>query len=111
MWVVETPAGYSTHRNKGAADAEADALTYELTEDDVQYFLDGLTDEEVSGRWVGVAIEYLRAMNVSRARVSSIPPYIIYDVAGLKAALGIDGWVAFLTLLGMEYKVEELTVY
>lgn len=111
MWVVETPSGYSTHRNKGAADAEADALTYQLTEDDVHYFLDGLTEEETTSRWMGIAVEYLRTMNASRARVSNSPPYVIYDVSGLKAALGRDGWVAFLTLLGMEYKVEELTVY
>ena len=111
MWVVETPSGYSTHRSKGAADAEADALTHSLTEDDVHYFLDELSDEEANGRWMGIAVEYLRTMNVSRARVSNSPPYVIYDVTGLKSALGRDGWVAFLTLLGMEYKVEELTVY
>lgn len=111
MWVVETPTGYSTHRSKRAADEEADALTYKLTEDDVHYFLDELTDEEAASRWMSMAVEYLRTMGVSRARVSNSPPYIIYDVSGLKAALGREGWVAFLTLLGMEYKVEELTVY
>lgn len=109
MWVVKTPDGYKLYKDEQAARAIADEQLYAWTEEDVQSYLDELSDDQTNTYWMGTAASYLEDRGLATDRVSHYYSHSVYDVSGLKDLLCKKGWIEFLTLLQLEYRVLEVT--
>ncbi len=97
---------YDTQKEAMGAAREA---TYELDEE----YVDCALDETSPFSWcMGEAKAYLESRGLLEGRLSGPTtgdPYSIYSASGLKSALGEQGWVEFLTLLGLDYRVSPVT--
>jgi hypothetical protein len=107
MWLCNNHV-YDTHKEAIAA---ANKVTYSKKEEDVQFILDEYIISPYSYH-MGEAIAYLESRGLLEGRLSGPTtgdPYSIYSVSGLKAALGEQGWVEFLTILELNCKVSAVT--
>lgn len=109
MWVVNTPDGYKLYRDEQAATDIANEQLYSWTEEDVQNYLDELSDDQRCTVWMGTAASYLEDRYLATDRVGSYYTIGVYDVTGLKDILCKKGWTEFLTLLQLGYPVREVT--